>query len=180
MSKVQGVFNYYEGSSPSGKHISFTIKSRMSSRVEAEDKAEKSVDHDTVVQLLVELEDMLGFHVSREEQSPDKLYRYDCIWRDTPGHAPLKVFEVEFRSDIDKALTRLMHAHDLWRPELYIVIADGKDLDRVRKLVEPRLGGAFTRIKNKLTVLNPTTLARTYECLSRERLDGVVKQLSRR
>jgi len=178
--KCKGVFNYYEGTSPRGKHTSFAIKLRTRSKVEAEREAGKSVEHDTVVQLLVELGEILGFHVSSEELSPDKLYRYDCVWRDASGHSPLKVFEVEFRSDVDKALARLTHAYDLWCPELYLIVADEKDLERARKLVEPRLSSAFTKIKNKLTTLSPTTLARIHECLSREKLDEVVKQLSRR
>ncbi|MEM1832480.1 MAG: hypothetical protein QXJ97_13240 [Desulfurococcaceae archaeon] len=178
--KCKGVFNYYEGFSPRGKRSSFTIKLKARSKVEAEREAGKSVEHDTVVQLLVELGEILGFHVSSEELSPDKLYRYDCVWKDASGHSPLKVFEVEFRSDVDKALARLTHAYDLWRPELYLIVADEKDLERARKLVEPRLSSAFTKIKNKLTTLSPTTLAKIHECLSREKLDEVVKQLSRR
>ncbi|MEM4570858.1 MAG: hypothetical protein QXE66_06080, partial [Desulfurococcaceae archaeon] len=65
-------------------------------------------------------------------------------------------------------------------PELYLVVADEKDLERARKLVEPRLSGAFTKIKSKLIILSHTTLAGIHECLSREKLDEVVRQLSRR
>ncbi|MEM4592171.1 MAG: hypothetical protein QW196_02090 [Sulfolobales archaeon] len=178
--RCKSVFNYYEGTSPRGKRSSFTIELRTRTGVKVEHEAGSGVDHDTIVQLLAELGKMLGFHVSREEVSPDKLYRYDCVWRDAPGHAPLKVFEVEFRSDIDKALARLTHAYDLWRPELYLVVADEKDLERARKLVEPRLSGAFTRIRNKLTILSPTTLVEIHECLSKKRVSEVVKQLLKR
>ncbi|MEM4005151.1 MAG: hypothetical protein QXM43_05905, partial [Desulfurococcaceae archaeon] len=58
----------------------------------------------------------------------------------------------------------------MWRPELYLVVADEKDLERARKLVEPRLSGAFTKIRDKLTILSLTIPARIHECLSREKL----------
>ncbi|MEM0172858.1 MAG: hypothetical protein QXV57_09905 [Thermoproteota archaeon] len=177
-------FRYYEGISPMGKHSSFTIPRSIElkpGRVKTEHKAGKDLYHDNIVEKLVKLGEMLDFHVSREEPSPDKLYRYDCVWRDAPGHAPLKVFEVEFKGGIDKALARLMHASDLWHPkELYLIVADEKDLERARRLVEPRVSGAFTKIKNELILLSPTDLARIHECLSERGLEEVVRLLFRR
>ncbi|MEM1528122.1 MAG: hypothetical protein QW290_07695 [Sulfolobales archaeon] len=178
--KCKGVFKYYEDVSPRGKRSSFIIKMRGGEKTVGKRRGDKSLVHDGIVNILAVLGETLGFHVSKEELSPDKLYRYDCVWRDESGHSPLKVFEVEFRSDIDKALARLTYAYDLWRPELYLVVADEKDLERARKLVEPRLSGAFTRIKSKLIILGPTTLAGIHEYLSGEKLDEVIRQLSRR
>ncbi|MEM2288863.1 MAG: hypothetical protein QW503_07245 [Sulfolobales archaeon] len=172
-------FRYYEGVSPSGRHVEFYIpKPKTESRYVR--KAEGIASHDSVVKMLKEIGEVLDFHVTVEEEATDKTYRYDCIWRDAPDHGPLKVFEVEFKSDVDKALVRLAHAYDLWHSELYLIVADEKDLKRARKLVEPRLSGAFTKIKNKLTILSPTTLARIHECLCEEGLDEVVRRLSRR
>ncbi|MEM0473060.1 MAG: hypothetical protein QXT23_06160 [Acidilobaceae archaeon] len=178
--RCKNVFNYYEGVTSTGKHSTFIIKKRAGRKVMIKRETEEILEHNAIVNLLIELGGALGFHVTREESSPDKLYRYDCVWRDAPGHAPLKVFEVEFKGDIDKALARLAHAHDMWRPELYLIIADERELERARKLVEPRLSGAFTRIKNKLTILSPTTLFKIFECLSKEELGEIVKQLSKR
>jgi len=40
--------------------------------------------------MLKEIGGVLGLHVSREELSPDGLYKYDCVWREVPEHGPLK------------------------------------------------------------------------------------------
>ncbi|MEM1596141.1 MAG: hypothetical protein QXS24_03190 [Desulfurococcaceae archaeon] len=61
--KCKSRFNYYEGVLPKGKHSSFKIKLRTRGEAEAGREGEERVDHDTIVQLLVELEEMLGFHV---------------------------------------------------------------------------------------------------------------------
>ncbi len=104
--------------------------------------------HDELVMELVELGEWLGFVVSREEHTPDGLYRLDVVWIDEEGHAPLKAFEVELSGEIDKALARLAHAYDMWRcDQLPLIVSDETKAERALRLVEPRLRGSFARIE---------------------------------
>lgn len=90
------------------------------------------------------------------------------------------MFEVEFKGSIDTALSRLAHAYDLWHPELYLVVADERDRDRAKKLVEPRMRGAFARLRDRLTIMSLDDVLGIHECLSKEKLRELVKQLSGR
>ncbi|MEM1766284.1 MAG: hypothetical protein QXY89_07865, partial [Zestosphaera sp.] len=119
-------------------------------------------------------------HVTVEEEATDKTYRYDCIWRDAPDHGPLKVFEVEFKSDVDKALARLAHAYDLWHSELYLIVADERSRERAEKLVVPRVRGAFAKIRDKLTILSVNDVLEIHEGLCREKLKEITRKLSGR
>jgi len=70
------------------------------------------------------------------------------------GHRPLKAFEVEVSGDVDRALSRLTHAYDVWGCEqLWLVVSDEAEAERARRLVEPRLRGSFARIRDKLIVI---------------------------
>ncbi|MEM1822415.1 MAG: hypothetical protein QXK60_06665 [Zestosphaera sp.] len=172
-------FRYYEGVSPSGRHVEFYIpKPKTESRYVR--KAEGITSHDSVVKMLKEIGEVLDFHVTVEEEATDKTYRYDCIWRDAPDHGPLKVFEVEFKSDVDKALARLAHAYDLWHSELYLIVADERSRERAEKLVVPRVRGAFAKIRDKLTILSVNDVLEIHEGLCREKLKEITRKLSGR
>jgi hypothetical protein len=92
------------------------------------------------VEELLNMGGWLGFVVRRDEPTPDNVYKLDVTWRDAEGHRPLKVFEVEFSGDVDKALARLAHAYDIWGCEqLWLIVSDEADSERARKLLETKL-----------------------------------------
>jgi len=125
----------------------------VAEQVETKHKEEIISDNVITVKILEEADELLGFYVAVEEAAADKVYKYDCVWRNAPEHEPLKIFE-EFRSDVDKALVRPTHIYDLWHPELYLVVVDEKGYERAEKLVRPLMKGAFVKIRDKLIILS--------------------------
>ncbi|MEM2364268.1 MAG: EVE domain-containing protein, partial [Candidatus Bathyarchaeia archaeon] len=122
--------------------------------------------HSELIEMLQQIGEAFGFIVKIGEPTPGKVYYLDLTWRDYEDHAPMKVFEVEFSKDIDSALSRLTDAYDMWRAEqLYLIVADERDLERARKLVEPHLRGAFSRIGKRLKVLAWSQVRELYEGL---------------
>jgi hypothetical protein len=86
---------------------------------------DREVTHDVLVEELLNMGRWLGFVVKRDEPAPDNVYKLDVTWRGVEGHRPLKVFEVEVRGDVDRALARLAHAHDIWGCEqLWLIVSD--------------------------------------------------------
>lgn len=136
----------------------------------------KEYMHSKTVKEIKEIGNMFNFIVKTEEISPDKAYRWDVTWRDIETHSPFKVFEVELSRNIDHALSSLAHAYDLWRPELCLIILDEKDKNRVEKLVEPKVKGAFSRISKKLRIYTKEEINKLYQTLKPH--EGTIKNLT--
>jgi hypothetical protein len=110
---------------------------------------EREVTHDVLVEELLNMGRWLGFVVIRDEPTPDNLYKLDVTWRDVEGHRLLRVFEVEFSGDVDRALARLAHAHDMWGCEqLWLIVSDEANSEMARKLLEPRLKGSLVKMRD--------------------------------
>ena len=138
-----------------------------------------TITHSELINMICEIGRILGFYVKNEESTPDHIYRCDVTWRDYEAHSPLKVFEVEMSGNVDHALSSLTHAYDIWRPEqLYLIVLDERDLNRALKLVEPRLMGAFSRIRERLKVLTCKEVKELYDNLSS--YGSLIKELSRK
>jgi hypothetical protein len=136
--------------------------------------------HNRIVSMICEIGEILDFHVKREEWTPDRAYRCDVTWRDyETHHSPLKVFEIELSGNVDHALSSLSHAYDSWRPEqLYLVIEDESDSERARKLIEPRIKGAFARISGRLRIITWRDIYRLYSNLDKDR--QLLKEIAKR
>ena len=140
---------------------------------------EEAPSHDELINEIVELGVNLSFIAKKEEETPDKLYRVDVTWRDSEDHSPLKAFEVEMSGNVDIALSRLMHAFDKWRCEqLWLVVSDESRADRARKLVEPKLRGAFSRIKDRTRVISWREIHELYKSLKPHK--ELLRDLARR
>jgi len=125
---------------------------------------EREVTHDVLVEELLNMGRWLGFVVRRDEPTPDNAYKLDVTWRDAEGHRPLKAFEVEVSGDVDRALARLAHAHDMWGCEqLWLIVSDEAKSERARRLLEPMLKGSFARIRNKVIIVGWEDLQSMYE-----------------
>jgi len=135
--------------------------------------------HRALIQMLHEVGEVLGFVARIEEQTPDGVYRCDATWRDYEAHSPIKVFEVEVSGNVDHALSSLAHAYDTWRPEgLYLIVSDESDLNRARKLVEPRVRGAFSKISGRLKVWTWPNLKELYDNIKPH--EEFIRDLSKR
>lgn len=135
-------------------------------------------EHERLKEILKEIGETLNFIANKEKYSPNRTYRYDGTWRDSEGHAPLRVFEVELSHNIDLALLRLSHARDIgWRNPCLVVL-DERDKDRIRRLVEPRLTGAFPRIRRILKVYTANEVGDLYRFLVYYK--NLIKELSAR
>ncbi|WP_434731289.1 hypothetical protein WLZ34_06835 [Thermogladius sp. KZ2Tp1] len=129
--------------------------------------------------MIRDIGEWLGFVVEVNEETPDKAYKLDVTWRDAPGHAPLKAFEVDVKGNVDMALARLAHAKDIWNCEqLYLVVSDVAKASRVMNLVEPRLRGSFAKIKDRLTVLGYEDIVNLHSSL--KTWQDLIKKLSKR
>jgi len=119
--------------------------------------------HEDLVKELLELGEWLGFYVEKEKWTDDMLYRVDVVWMRSSGKPPIKVFEVEISHDVDRALARLKHAHDTWNcQQLWLIVSDEAKAERARKLVEPRLKGAFEEIRDIVIVVGWEEIHKLY------------------
>ena len=135
--------------------------------------------HSELIEELSRIGEWLGFIVRKEEYTPDQAYKIDVTWRDAEAHRPLKAFEVEMSRDVDSALSRLTHVHDLWGSEqLWLIVGDEAISERARRLVEPRLRGSFARIRDKLVILGWRELHNFYINLEPHR--ELLKRMAKR
>jgi len=106
--------------------------------------------------MLVEIGQMLGRHAEAEFE------HYDVVWRDSANAPRLShVFEVQIAGSVDGALTRLKCAYETQRSKIFLVIADERDKNFVRK----RLTGSFHEIWEVVAVIGAGELQQLYESL---------------
>ncbi|MFZ8790350.1 MAG: hypothetical protein ACO2OZ_11950 [Acidilobaceae archaeon] len=81
-------------------------------------------------------------NIRAEQTSPLKarrghnVYKLVVTWSDVESNRPLKAFEVEVSGDVDRALARLAHAHDMWGCEqLWLIVSDEAKSERARRLI---------------------------------------------
>ena len=135
--------------------------------------------HNTIVEWLIEIGELLNFRVKKEEYTPDGAYRCDITWREYESHRPIKVFEVELSHNIEHALSSLAHAYDVWGAEqLFLIVEDEKDTERAKKLIIPRVRGAFAKIADRLRIYSWTDIRDVYEAL-REK-EKLIRELAKR
>lgn len=140
--------------------------------------AEYERTHERMTVTLKEIGEMLNFMAKKEERSPDRIYRYDGTWRDSEGHVPIKVFEVELSHNIDLALLRLSHANDIGWKNPCLVLLDERDKDRIKKLLEPRLTGAFSKIARILKIYTADEIDDLHRSLTHHR--SLIRELGTR
>lgn len=136
-------------------------------RVEAEDlpitivKAapepyERTLTHKEAQRMLVEIGVLLGRFAEAEYE------HYDVVWRDSFSAPRLShVFEVQISGSVDSALTRLKHAHDTQRSQLFLVISDERD----QRFAGKRLSGSFHEILDIINIIGIGELQTLYESL---------------
>ncbi len=134
-------------------------------RIEAEDlhitqpvaePRERTLTHKAAQLMLVEIGLLLGRFAAAEFE------HYDVVWRDSVSAPRLShVFEVQISGSVDSALTRLKHAHDTQRSQLFLVIADERD----QRFAGKRLSGSFHEILEIITIIGTGELQTLYDVL---------------
>src|SRR5262245_48750640 len=120
------------------------------------ERKEKTLTHNQVQTMLVEIGLMLGKHAEAEFE------HYDVVWRDAASSPRLShVFEVQIAGSVDSALTRLKQAYDAQRSRPFLVIAGERD----RQFAGKRLTGSFHEIWDIITVIGVGELQRLYDAL---------------
>ncbi len=117
---------------------------------------ERTLTHKEAQLILVEIGLLLGrFAVAEFEH-------YDVVWRDS-GSAPRlsHVFEVQVSGSVDSALTRLKHAYDTQRSQVFLVISDERD----QRFADKRLSGSFHEILEIITIIGTGELQTLYDAL---------------
>jgi len=141
-------------------------------------RAGRIISHRSIVDMIKEIGEILGFRVKTEENTPDQVHRLDITWRDHPAHSPLKVWEVQTSGNVVLALARLRHAFDIWHPELYLVVADARTRERAENIVRPQIKGAFAEIEKFLTILGADEIVDLYNSLRPHR--DIISKLVRK
>jgi hypothetical protein len=123
------------------------------------DTQARTVTHKEAQAMLVEIGLLLGRQAEAEYE------HYDVVWRDSISAPRLShVFEVQIAGSVDSALTRLKHAYDTQRSQLFLVIADERD----HRFAGKRLSGSFHEILAIITVIGTGELQKLYAALKAE------------
>ncbi len=117
---------------------------------------ERTITHKEAQAMLVEIGLLLGRFAEAEFE------HYDVVWRDSATAPRLShVFEVQISGSVDSALTRLKHAYDTQRSQVFLVISDERD----QRFAGKRLSGSFHEILEIITIIGTGELQRLYEAL---------------
>lgn len=111
--------------------------------------------HDELKRKIVELGRIWGMHAEAEFKAEG--FKYDAVWKERKELGVRKAFEVQHKGNLESALVKLKHAHDMWRSDLILVVTGEKDINRVKKLLAPKLYGAFHEISHT-KVIGPETI----------------------
>jgi len=135
--------------------------------------AEEKSLHESLKTKIRELGEILGRFAKEEYPAPP--YIYDVVWKEIEGLPRAShVFEVQDRGLVNEALSKLQHAHDIWKARLFLVVTGERDRAKVRSLLEPFLQGTFHRIHRDTVVLTPETIDEIHRALDTHR--EVIKQ----
>ena len=97
-------------------------------------------------------------HFIADMEYPMEGERLDVVWRRLEPSVPTYVFEVQVGGDVNHALGKLKHAHDLWNSELFLALT-GKDQAKASSL----LSGTFHEIGEEVKCLLLEDVRRLYE-----------------
>ncbi len=103
-------------------------------------------DHEKIKEMIYEIGIIQGRNPAREYPIENK--RIDVVWRRTPRSVPSVVFEVQLGGNLQEALSKLKHAHDLWN-SIPVLITTSSQVDEARKWIE----GSFHEVKEVFRVI---------------------------
>jgi len=72
----------------------------------------------------------------------------DVVWRRVEKGSPTYVFEVQIGGDLQHAIGKLKHAHDLWNSNIFLIVTE-KDVVKAHEF----LTGTFHEIRDKIQII---------------------------
>jgi len=111
--------------------------------------------HAGIQAMLVELGSLQRFLSQREY--PMERERLDVVWRRVEGSVPTYVFEVQVGGDVQHALGKLKHAHDLWNSNIVLALGP-RDMAKAESL----LSGTFHEVRNEVKLVELTKIQELY------------------
>lgn len=120
-----------------------------------------TLEHAEVQQMLLDIGRTLGYHVEREHNY------YDVVWRTSERSPRLShVFEVQRRGNLDSALAKLKRAYELQRSKPFLIIAGESDDRRARRSIDAGASGAFHEIGAATRIISFEQLGRLHRSLA--------------
>lgn len=121
-----------------------------------------TLGHAEVQQMLLDVGRILGYHVEREHNY------YDVVWRTSERSPRLShVFEVQRRGNLDSALAKLKKAYELQRSKPFLIVAGEADGVRALRSIDPKASGAFHEIGAAIKIMSFEQLGRLHVSLMR-------------
>lgn len=116
--------------------------------------------HAEVQGMLLDVGRILGYHVEREHNY------YDVVWRTSERSPRLShVFEVQRRGNLDSALAKLKKAYELQRSKPFLVVAGEADGARAMRSIDAGASGAFHEIGAATRIISFEQLGRLHQSL---------------
>lgn len=118
--------------------------------------------HAEVQGMLLDVGRILGYHVEREHNY------YDVVWRTSERSPRLShVFEVQRRGNLDSALAKLKKAYELQRSKPFLVVAGEADGTRALRSIDAGASGAFHEIGAATRIISFEQLGRLHQSLTK-------------
>ena len=118
--------------------------------------------HAEVQGMLMDVGRILGYHVEREHNY------YDVVWRTSERSPRLShVFEVQRRGNLDSALAKLKKAYELQRSKPFLIVAGEQDGARALRSIDAGASGAFHEIGAATKIISFEQLGRLHNSLTK-------------
>lgn len=115
---------------------------------------------------LADIGEILGKYAKTEY--PATLFTYDVVWKEGDEGLdllPSHVFEVQHHGQLDKALSALKHARDIWRASLFLIVTEERDRQKATQLVRPMLAGLYHEIRASTVILTADDVRRLHSAI---------------
>jgi hypothetical protein len=116
---------------------------------------------------LADIGEILGKYARTEY--PSTLFTYDVVWKEGDEGLdllPSHVFEVQHHGQLDKALSALKHARDIWRASLFLIVTEERDRQKAEQLVRPMLAGLYHEIRASTVILTADDVRRLHGAIT--------------
>lgn len=122
------------------------LNPKATSVLKIEEEKKKSSLHEEIKAKLIEIGHLQRFISESEYEMGGE--RLDVVWRRVENGVPTYVFEVQIGGDLQHAIGKLKHAHELWNSNIFLITTE-KNAMKVHKL----LAGTFHEIRDKLRIV---------------------------
>ncbi|MEM2123389.1 MAG: hypothetical protein QXE79_07110 [Candidatus Bathyarchaeia archaeon] len=114
------------------------------------------LQHDQIVDYIYGLGELIGYKPERKWRH--EKYEFDVVWHKPPKIGPKYVFEVHMKGNLEAALLRLKHAHDLWESQIFLVSTE----DQLKE-AQSKFLGELHELRDRVTLLDVRDVKEFYE-----------------